>query len=604
MILLLAAQSALAQTAPTPNVQRFLPTGSSQGFATVLSARQLPKKGFGIDGVAQYAHRPFQRSAVIDGQLVRDEGAVDGLFALHLRAGYGITDFLEVSVDAPVFQYTRTAAAIADFNGSAGGAAEGGGTEGNAGFGDVALNVQLRPLSEEIVGLAVVPFLTLPSGSTKTFLTHHVPTFGARAVVSKTAEPVHVSANAGYRFLPRGGYIGTSVAVDDEFMYGAGVGFTLSPDRVRLNLEATGAMVVGPARGLVLTDDFKASLHSPLEVLADIRVDTPSGVGFIVGGGPGLTPAVGTPVFRTFLSVGYKPPTVRDTDGDGILDKDDACPEDPEDKDGFEDEDGCPEYDNDKDGIADMLDRCPNDPEDFDQFQDPDGCPDPDNDQDRIPDVNDRCPMQPEDYDGVEDGDGCPDADAIVIDTDRDGLMDDVDQCPLQPEDIDGFQDADGCPDEDNDQDTILDIVDVCPMDPENFNGVKDDDGCPDAQRVVVTRDRIVILEKVLFITAKAEIVPDSYPLLEEVTQTLLSNPQILLVRIEGHTDSRGGDNYNLDLSNRRANAIRDFLIEHGVEPGRLQAEGFGEVSPLVPNDSPENMEKNRRVEFHILKQE
>ncbi len=581
---------------PSPNIQRFLPTGSMQGFATVPSARQLPQLGFGFDAVFQYAHRPFQRSVIDEttGQLVRDEGAVDALFATHLRLGLGLTDWMEVSLDAPVFQYTSTAPAIAEF----------GGTEGSAGFGDVALNLQVRAVDEDLVGLALIPFVTAPSGSAKTFLTYGVPTFGARAVVSKTSEPVHISGTAGYRMMPSGSFIGTDVAVDDEFMYGAGVGFTLVPERVRFNLEGTGAMVVGPARQLVIGEEFRTALHSPLEILADFRIDTPSGMGVLLGGGPGLTPAVGTPVFRAFLQVGWRPPTVLDTDGDGILDKDDDCITDPEDFDSFQDEDGCPEFDNDNDGLADMVDRCPNDPEDFDNFQDPDGCPDPDNDGDGILDVSDRCPLQPEDFDGIDDADGCPDADPIAVDTDRDGLLDDVDQCPLQPEDIDGFQDADGCPDEDNDQDGILDINDLCPMDPENFNGVKDDDGCPDAQKVVVTKDRIHILEKVLFVTAKAEIVEKSYSILQEVTDTLLTNPQITLVKIEGHTDSRGSESYNLDLSNRRANAIRDFLVERGIAPERLDAEGFGELSPLVPNDSPENMEKNRRVEFHILKQE
>ena len=118
MSLLLLAAAAHAQTAPGANVQRFLPTGSSQGFATTLSARQLPKTGFGVDGIFQYAHRPFQQSVIVDGQLVRDEGAVDALFATHLRAGFGIVDWLEVSVDAPVFQYTSTAAAIETFGGT------------------------------------------------------------------------------------------------------------------------------------------------------------------------------------------------------------------------------------------------------------------------------------------------------------------------------------------------------------------------------------------------------------------------------------------------------------------------------------------------------
>ena len=98
-----------------------------------------------------------------------------------------------------------------------------------------------------------------------------------------------------------------------------------------------------------------------------------------------------------------------DSDGDGIPDDVDQCPDMPEDKDGFQDEDGCPDFDNDNDGIYDAQDKCPNDPEDFDGFQDEDGCPDLDNDGDGIPDKLDKCPNTPEDIDGYQDDDGCPD---------------------------------------------------------------------------------------------------------------------------------------------------------------------------------------------------
>jgi OOP family OmpA-OmpF porin len=106
---------------------------------------------------------------------------------------------------------------------------------------------------------------------------------------------------------------------------------------------------------------------------------------------------------------------VNDRDGDGIPDDIDKCPDEPEDFDGFEDEDGCPDLDNDKDGIPDKLDLCPNDPEDKDGFEDEDGCPDPDNDHDRILDVNDKCPNEPETYNGFEDEDGCPDKGMVIV---------------------------------------------------------------------------------------------------------------------------------------------------------------------------------------------
>ncbi len=98
-----------------------------------------------------------------------------------------------------------------------------------------------------------------------------------------------------------------------------------------------------------------------------------------------------------------------DRDADGITDANDRCPDDPEDRDGFQDDDGCPDPDNDQDGITDAMDKCPNEPEDKDGFQDADGCPDPDNDQDGVPDAADKCPNDPETKNGFQDDDGCPD---------------------------------------------------------------------------------------------------------------------------------------------------------------------------------------------------
>jgi len=166
-----------------------------------------------------------------------------------------------------------------------------------------------------------------------------------------------------------------------------------------------------------------------------------------------------------------------DRDGDGIVDRKDECPEFPEDHDGWQDSDGCPEYDNDMDGIADIHDGAPDEPEDYDGFLDEDGIPDRDNDQDGIPDRNDLCPDEPEDFDGHSDDDGCPDD---FRDADGDGVEDSEDGCPDQPEDIDGFEDEDGCPEDDNDLDGIPDLEDECPDDPEDYDGDRDKDGCPD----------------------------------------------------------------------------------------------------------------------------
>ena len=168
-----------------------------------------------------------------------------------------------------------------------------------------------------------------------------------------------------------------------------------------------------------------------------------------------------------------------DRDGDGVRDRDDLCPDNAEDVDGFQDEDGCPDYDNDMDGVPDALDSAPNDPEDYDGFEDGDGAPDRDNDEDGVPDRDDLCPDEAEDMDGHNDDDGCPDD---FTDRDGDGVEDALDGCPDEAEDADGFEDDDGCPENDNDLDGLPDDRDECPDEAEDYDGVEDDDGCPETE--------------------------------------------------------------------------------------------------------------------------
>jgi outer membrane protein OmpA-like peptidoglycan-associated protein len=255
------------------------------------------------------------------------------------------------------------------------------------------------------------------------------------------------------------------------------------------------------------------------------------------------------------------PPKIGDRDGDGILDNVDKCPDDPEDKDGFEDEDGCPDPDNDKDGIPDLKDKCPLEPEDKDGFQDEDGCPDPDNDTDGIPDVTDKCPNDPEDKDG--------------------------------------FEDEDGCPDPDNDKDGVPDVADKCPNDP----GPADNNGCPKKyEHIVVTQEKIELKQKIFFDTDKSTIQPRSYGLLDEIASVLRSRPT-MTVRIEGHTDSRGTRKHNLGLSQARAGSVRQHLVGLGIDPARMEAQGYGPDQPVETNKTAAGREKNRRVEFFITKQ-
>jgi len=257
-----------------------------------------------------------------------------------------------------------------------------------------------------------------------------------------------------------------------------------------------------------------------------------------------------------------------------------------------------PNSDIDHDGILDDIDRCPQIPEDKDGFEDQDGCPDDDNDKDGIPDKVDHCPDVAEDKDGFEDQDGCPDDD-----NDKDGLADKIDKCPDVPEDKDGFEDDDGCPEPDNDKDGIPDAQDLCPNEPETVNGYADTDGCPDEQQVRVLGDKIVLDDRVHFYVNSFIIRKISYPLLTRLGKLIADHPEYVHVSVEGHADERGPDNFNQKLSEDRARAVMEFLVKQGISEQRLSSIGYGSTRPLVDKKSEYALLLNRRVEFTVTRQ-
>jgi OOP family OmpA-OmpF porin len=270
-------------------------------------------------------------------------------------------------------------------------------------------------------------------------------------------------------------------------------------------------------------------------------------------------------------------PVAKDTDGDLVPDDIDRCPQDPEDKDGFQDEDGCPDADNDGDGIVDRADTCPLDAGAIENR----GCPVVDRDGDGVNDPEDRCP----EVAGLKVLAGCPDSDA-------DGLADPEDKCPVNA----GPKENGGCPDVDRDGDTFGDRADKCP---DQFGAPPD--GCPKKYTlVVVKREKIEIKQQVHFATAKFRVLPDSFPLLNQVVQALGDFPK-MRVSIEGHTDAVGGEAANLRLSQRRAEAVLDYLVSKGVSPERLEAAGFGPSKPIASNKTASGRARNRRTEFRVI---
>lgn len=217
--------------------------------------------------------------------------------------------------------------------------------------------------------------------------------------------------------------------------------------------------------------------------------------------------------------------------------------------------------------------------------------------------VTRSCPAGPEDMDGFEDGDSC-----IDPDNDQDGLLDEVDECPDDAEDFDEFQDDDGCPDRDNDSDGVPDALDICPMIPEDKDAYEDEDGCPEEgpgkATVKITDTQLLLSSKVYFDYNRASVKEVSHPILDAVVEALEANPHIRKLRVEGHTDNEGTEEYNQKLSEDRAKAVVEYLVSRGVDEERLEFVGHGFTVPKASNDTEEGRAINRRVEFTIMSKE
>jgi OOP family OmpA-OmpF porin len=269
-------------------------------------------------------------------------------------------------------------------------------------------------------------------------------------------------------------------------------------------------------------------------------------------------------------------PAKKDSDKDGVPDKDDMCPETP-----FGclvDVNGCP-LDSDGDGVCDGLDKCPDTPRGC--TVDINGCPS-DADGDGVCDGVDRCADTPM---GIEvDAKGC------ALDSDKDGVPDYKDKCPDTPR---GCKvDADGCP-IDSDGDGVCDGVDRCPDTPTDIP--VDASGCPDIEKIQVQ------LENVHFRTLSYRLNTESKKILDQVYKTIATYTT-LKVEIQGHCDSTGTDAINDPLSENRAKAAKDYLVKKGISSDRLVTKGYGRRVPTATNQTAEGRKKNRRVEFRIIK--
>jgi len=348
-----------------------------------------------------------------------------------------------------------------------------------------------------------------------------------------------------------------------DFQYGSAFG-----DTSRTSYEAGGGVMFKLSPGFGLRFEARDIMFK----LASAANDNLRNNIFVTGG----------------VSVGFGTKK-KDTDNDGVSDKEDKCPDTPV---GCRvDAEGCP-IDSDKDGICDGVDQCPDTP--AGATADARGCP-TDSDKDGVMDGIDRCPDTPQGV--VVDETGCP------KDSDGDGVTDDKDQCPNTPAGM--AVDEHGCP-RDSDNDGVADDKDLCPNTPA---GVKvDKDGCP----IEISEKETEMLDKgsitvrnIHFETAKWDILPEDEQVLNELGKIFIQWPQ-LRIEIGGHCDWRGSDAYNQTLSEHRANAVKDWLLSHYTQltAANFTAVGYGEKRPVATNKTAAGMALNRRVEFKVLNPE
>ncbi len=531
------------------NVEQFEPR--PLGFVGLGRSDTLTWGEWAVGGYVHYSHNQL----VLFADRLQVGEIVSHRLSLDLLGTMGLLRWLEAQVALPVTLYQSGDDDLPT------------GELTTAGLRDLRLSVKASILSvarRQPFGLGLRLDLSLPTGDPDAFLGDGSVTFAPTLVIDRTFAwlwGVSFLGSIAPRIRSDAQVGSVELASELDYRLGAAMGLPpIGPFAWRGFFELQGRTKIDePFQDVAQSPlNLRVGLQAEWGKSASSRWHTAAGTSF------GATQGYGAPDVHVFAGAVYAH-LLTDRDGDGILDRDDACPDEPEDFDGYQDADGCPEVDADRDGIPDETDACPLEPEDADAFEDDDGCPDPDNDRDGIPDT--------------------------------------LDACPLEPEDLDGFDDEDGCREEDTDRDGIPDHLDACPDEREVINGFEDDDGCPDEGeiQVEVTSEKVKIDSKIAFGFDTAEIAPSSYSLLDQIALTIKANPQLARIRVEGHTDERGPADYNQRLSQARAEAVLAYLVRKGVSARRLVAVGYGEELPLVMGQDEEAFSKNRRVEFTIL---
>ena len=360
--------------------------------------------------------------------------------------------------------------------------------------------------------------------------------------------PLIISGMVGPDFRPERSIFGSDLWIGNELRYAGGVYVPMRDDAARVGVEIWGSLGISSDPNGDST--FLDSRNSTVEWLAQGRfaLNDAKSLYLQAGAGTRLSAGYGSADFRAIAMFGgdYAPQDsgIRQT----------AKRRGPIHIDGPLDTDG--------DGYPDSIDKCIEIPEDG---------------------------VEPTPYDG------CP-----ALDRDNDGVGDVVDDCPEDPEDRDGIRDKDGCPEDDADRDSILDVSDACPLKPGLRSADPKQNGCPTTTRYEEDTGEIILLQPIQFQTGKATIKSVSFPILDEVVAIVQSNPRSRLA-VHGHTDSRGGRNMNLRLSQARAESVVRYLQSQGIDAKRMESAGFGPDRPVDTNSTKAGRAHNRRVEFKLL---
>lgn len=388
--------------------------------------------------------------------------------------------------------------------------------------------------------------------------------------------------------------------------FGGGAGITFGEDRLQIGPEIYGSAAIGGTRHELPAALANSDVGSPVEVevLGGAKVRLVGGLFLGAAAGSGLVSAIGNPALRFVGSLSWAPlpaaqpqrkGPVGDRDGDGVADDHDACPDVKGELQSDPAKDGCPIPDKDHDDVPDVDDACPNDAGPRSPDPTKNGCP-ADADEDGVPDSKDACPKEPGSKSADPKKNGCPG------DRDGDGVPDPIDACPDAAGPRSTNSRINGCPD-DPDGDGIKGAADACP----NEKGVADRDpkqnGCPKFVRV--DTGEITISVQIQFqVNGKRKnetVSPISTALMKEIRDAIQSHPEILKVEVQGHTDDSGSEEHNNKLSQDRADAVRQWLIDAGVPAEKLVAKGYGMWKPLSDNRIRVGRTQNRRVQFVIL---